>query len=81
MPRAVVLDVGANNDIDITTAVVLGRLIRTLHSAGVDFALAEARGPVVDRVRRTDVSELVTLVGEDRIFHTIDEAVRALSEP
>jgi len=81
VPRAVVLDVGANNDIDITTAEVLDRLVRTLRSAGVDFALAEARSPVVDRVRRGDVAGLISLVGENRIFHTIDEAVRALSEP
>jgi sulfate permease, SulP family len=78
LPRAVILDVGANHDIDITTAEVLAQLIRTLRTADVDFALAEARGPVVDRVRRTEIAGLISAVGEDRIFHTIDEAVRSL---
>ena len=81
VPRAVILDVGANSDIDITTAAILDQLIRTLRAAGVDFALAEARGQVVDRVRRSEVAGLIALIGEDRIFHTIDEAVRALGEP
>jgi sulfate permease, SulP family len=78
VPRAVILDAGANYDLDITTAEVLDQLIGTLRTAGVDFALAEARRPVVERARRTGLADLVQLVGEDRVFHTIDEAVQAL---
>jgi sulfate permease, SulP family len=69
---------GANHDIDITTAETLAELVRTLRMAGIDLALAEARGPVVDRMQRSDYAGLISLIGEDRIFHTIDEAVRAL---
>jgi len=80
VPRAVILDVGANSELDITAAESLDGLIRTLRSAGVDFALAEVRGPVLERARRTKFVDVLALIGDDRIFHTIDEAVQALGE-
>ena len=75
-PRAVVLDMGANGDrLDITGAQMLSALLRELHAARVDVALVEMRLPVVEMARR---SGLLETLGEDRVFHTIQEAVRAL---
>jgi sulfate permease, SulP family len=74
-PHAVVLDAGANSDLDITSAESLGELVKTLRSAGVDFAIAEIRQPVLEAARRTG---LLDVIGSDRCFHTIDEAVWSL---
>jgi SulP family sulfate permease len=75
VPRAVILDAGAIDRLDITSAEMLGRLISTLRSADVDFALADVRLPVIEMARRSGVLELL---GEDHVFHTVDEAVRSL---
>lgn len=75
-PTAVVLDAGTNADLDITSAEMLEQLVDSLRNAGVDFALADVRQPVVEMMRR---SGLLTKIGEDRIYHTVDEAVRTLN--
>jgi hypothetical protein len=49
--------------------------VESLHGAGIDFALTDLREPVVEMLRR---SGLIHTIGADRIYHTIDEAVRAL---
>jgi sulfate permease, SulP family len=76
LPEAVILEAGANADLDITSAEMLEELVGSLRAAGVDFALADARQAVVGMLRRTG---LLSVLGEDRIFHTIDEAVRSLA--
>ena len=76
LPRAVILEPSAQDGLDITSAEMLEQLIATLRSAGIDFALADVRQPVVEMARRTG---LLATLGEDRIFHTIDEAVQTLS--
>jgi high affinity sulfate transporter 1 len=73
-PRAVIVDAGANSDLDITSAEKLDELVAALRSAGVDFAAAEVRQPVVAAARRLG---LLDRIGADHVFHTIDEAVRA----
>jgi high affinity sulfate transporter 1 len=75
-PRAVILDVGSNRELDITSAESLDDLVRTLRSGGVDFALAEVRQRTIEAARRTGVLETI---GDDRVFHTIDEAVTAIA--
>jgi MFS superfamily sulfate permease-like transporter len=75
-PRAVILDAGSNSSLDITSAEKLDELVTSLKGADVDFALAEVRRPVKDAARRIGVLERI---GEDHLFHTIDEAVEALS--
>jgi sulfate permease, SulP family len=74
-PTALVIDMGGNERLDITSAEVFTELVQTLHSGGVDVALAEVRQPVIRMAQR---SGLLKRLGDDRIFHTIDEAVRAL---
>jgi high affinity sulfate transporter 1 len=75
-PKAVVLDFGPNANLDITSSEQLDELVTTLRSAGIDFALAEVRRPVREAARRSGV---LAMLGEDHVFHTIDEAVGALS--
>jgi len=78
LPNAVVLDFGPNNNLDITSSEKLDELVTELRGAGIDFALAEVRRPTLDAARRSGV---LATIGEDRVFHTIDEAVGALSRP
>ena len=74
-PKAVILDVAANAELDITSSEKVIELVTALRSAGVDFALAGVRTPVIENARRSGV---LAAIGEDRIFRTIDEAVHAL---
>jgi sulfate permease, SulP family len=71
-PRAVVLQIGANDDLDITAAQVLEELVRSLHAAGIDVAIAAIRDPVIARARLTG---LLAEIGEHRVFHTVEQAV------
>jgi sulfate permease, SulP family len=74
-PRAVILEMGANDDLDITAAEVLTELVRSLHAAGVDFAVADIRDPVIARARLTGLLEAI---GEDRVCNTLKAAVKRL---
>lgn len=74
-PRALIIDIGGTDRLDVTSAEMLAQLVQTMHSAGIDVALADVRQPVSRMARRAG---LARRLGEDRIFHTIDEAVRAL---
>lgn len=75
LPRGVILELTANAGLDITSAEMLEQLIKTLHSAGIDVALADLRQPVVDVARRTGLLETL---GEDRLFLTLADAVRTM---
>jgi SulP family sulfate permease len=72
LPKAVVLDIGVNDELDITTAETLEELVKVVRAAGIDFAFAEVRGPVIRRMQRESLFETI---GEDRIFPTVDEAI------
>jgi sulfate permease, SulP family len=76
-PKAVILDFGPNAGLDITSSEKLGELVTELRGDGVDFALAEVRRPTRDAARRSGV---LATIGEDRVFHTIDEAVANLAD-
>ena len=77
LPHAVILDAGVNDTLDITSDVMLEQLVTELRSAGIDFALAEVRHTVTKMARR---SRLFELLGKDRIFDTVAEAVAALEK-
>jgi sulfate permease, SulP family len=74
-PRAVVLEMGANDDLDITAAEVLQELVTSLRAAGLDIALADVRDTVIARARLTG---LLAVLGEDHVFHTLGQAVDEL---
>jgi MFS superfamily sulfate permease-like transporter len=77
-PTAVVLDLGASDELDITRAEVLEQLVEELRQARVQLALVEVHKPVIGRARRTG---LLDTLGEAMLFHTVDEAVAALTAP
>jgi MFS superfamily sulfate permease-like transporter len=74
LPKALILDLGANDELDITSIEQLEHLVQELRAGGIDFALADLRQPVLERLRR---SGLLDLIGPDDVFLTVDEAVRA----
>jgi MFS superfamily sulfate permease-like transporter len=74
-PAAVVIEMGANAGLDLTSAEVLDELITSLHAAGLDVALADVRQPMIRTARRAG---LLSTLGEDRTFHTIGEALQAM---
>ena len=52
--RDVVLICSAVNEIDASALESLEALIDRLHAAGIDFHLSEVKGPVMDRLKRSD---------------------------
>jgi high affinity sulfate transporter 1 len=76
LPHAVVLDMSANDELDITSAQVLDELVTTLHGAGLDVALADVRTHVARMAQRSD---LLRTLGEDRVFQSVEQALEALS--
>lgn len=72
--RAVVLDIGATADLDVATTDMLAALFAELAKRGVELRLAQVRGSVRDRMRRTG---LVDLIGEEHWFLSDEAAVVA----
>ncbi len=68
-----IVEASANQRLDITSAEMLKQLTDTLRSAGIELAVADARQPLIEMARRTGLLEHL---GENRIFHTTDQAAR-----
>jgi len=75
--RAVVIDVGATADLDVTTADMLGQLVGDLEARGTRLAIAQARGTVRDRLARTGLTERI---GRERIHFSVAQAVASETE-
>jgi sulfate permease, SulP family len=71
-PRGVLLDLAATADLDVTTTDMLRELIVDLHGRSIEVLLAQVKGSVRDRMRRTG---LMDELGEDRIYLSIGSAV------
>jgi len=74
-PRLLVLEATGIVEIDFTAAQVLSDLIRRCHSDGVDFAIAR-----LESIRAQEAMArfgINALLGPDRQFHSVEEAVRA----
>jgi high affinity sulfate transporter 1 len=74
-PHAVVMDAGGQDSLDITSAEVLKGLVVELKEKGIDYYVAEVHAPVQQFGQRTGLLEFIS---EDRIFPTVDAAVRFL---
>jgi high affinity sulfate transporter 1 len=74
-PRAVVFDGEGQDELDLTSAQMLRGLVVELRAAGLAVCFANVHAPVLERARETD---LLDTVGLERIFPTIDQAVRAI---
>ncbi|MGF1626948.1 MAG: SulP family inorganic anion transporter [Alphaproteobacteria bacterium] len=74
----VVLICSAVNAIDSSALESLETLIDELRDAGVTFHLAEVKGPVMDRLQRTDLLERMA---PGQVFLSTHDAMTALEEP
>ena len=72
LPRAIILDAAAQDEIDVTSTDVLKGLIKELRAKGIAVYLADVHAPVLELSRRTGLLELI---GEDHVFPTVDAAV------
>ena len=73
LPRAVILDAAAQDDLDLTSVGVLGGLVRDLKGRGIDVYFADVHAPVLQHVREAGV---LAEIGDDHVFPTVDLAVR-----
>jgi SulP family sulfate permease len=71
-PRGVVIDLGATSDLDVTTADMLFELLDELGTREIEVLLAQVKGSVRDRMRKTG---LMARVGEDRLYLSVELAV------
>ena len=71
-PRAVVIDIAATADLDVATTDMLAGLFADLERDGIDLRLAQVRGSVRDRMRRTG---LMATLGEPRCYLSTESAV------
>jgi len=76
-PRAVVFDAEGQDDLDLTSTKVLISLVDELQARGIAVYFADVHGPVLERAHETGLLEAV---GGDRVFPTVDLAVRALEQ-
>jgi high affinity sulfate transporter 1 len=71
-PAALVLDIGATADLDVATTDMLAALHADLADSTIELRLAQVRGSVRDRMRRTG---LMTTIGEGRCYLSDEAAV------
>ncbi len=72
-PRSVILDCSAQDQLDLTTTEALRGLVRQLDEQGVTMVFADVHEPVVVSAR---AAGLFGSAFEDRVFRTVDAAVR-----
>jgi MFS superfamily sulfate permease-like transporter len=71
-PSAILLDIGATADFDVTTADIIRQLITELHDQSIGVLLAQVKGPVRDRMRKMGMMDMV---GEDHVHLSVAAAV------
>jgi SulP family sulfate permease len=71
-PLGVLIDLAATADLDVTTTDMLFELVGDLRSRSIEVLVAQVKGTVRDRLRRTD---LMAELGEDRVYLSIGSAV------
>jgi sulfate permease, SulP family len=76
-PRAVIFDAAAQDTLDVTSAEMLKGLLKHLRDEGIDLYFADVHAPVRERARELGLLELI---GEGRVFPTVDAAVWHIEE-
>jgi high affinity sulfate transporter 1 len=71
--RAVVLDLEATNQMDVTSLDALADILHALRDRTIDLYLVRVMWPVRQAMKR---SGLMEEVGEDHLWHTISQGVR-----
>jgi MFS superfamily sulfate permease-like transporter len=72
-PKAVLFDISASSTLDITSIDMLRSLVSDLEGYGVETLLAQARGPVRDKLR---ISGLMEIIGENHIYMSLESGVQ-----
>jgi MFS superfamily sulfate permease-like transporter len=75
--RAIVLDLESTDQLEITSADMLGMLLDRLRDRGIDLYLVQVRFRVRSVLKRTGVRERL---GEDHLWHSISQGVRSARE-
>ncbi|MDQ1322990.1 MAG: sulfate permease, SulP family [Chloroflexota bacterium] len=70
-PRGVLIDLAASADLDVTSADMLVDLVAALNERSIEVLLAQVKGSVRDRLRKTG---LMAAIGEDRVYLSIGSA-------
>jgi MFS superfamily sulfate permease-like transporter len=71
-PHAVVFDLSAQDQLDLTSAKLIADFTKDLVGRGVIVCLAEVHAPVLAEAGRTGLLEFI---GEERVFATVEAAV------
>jgi SulP family sulfate permease len=74
-PRAVILDAAVQDQIDLTSAEVMKKLVEEMEREGIGIYLAEVHEPLAEFARRIEPSGILR---EGHRFPTVDAAVRSL---
>ena len=75
--KLLVVEANAIVEIDYTGAKVLGDVVTRLRGAGIDIAFARLES--VRAQQSLARQGLETLIGKDHLFHSVEEAIKALS--
>lgn len=71
-PKAVLINLGASSDLDIASLDMLKTFVLDLEEMGIAVLLAQVRGGVHDRLRR---SGILDVIGEKRVYLSVAAAV------
>ena len=75
--RLMVLEASSIVEIDFTASGVLADVIAQVRAAGMDFAIARLES--VRAQAAFDRFGLTDLLGEDHLFHSVEQAIHALA--
>ncbi|HEY6571122.1 MAG TPA: sulfate permease [Candidatus Limnocylindrales bacterium] len=71
-PHGILIDLAATADLDVTSADMLYELVGDLEERSIEVLLAQVKGSVRDRMRKTG---LMDRIGEDRLYLSLGSAV------
>jgi MFS superfamily sulfate permease-like transporter len=73
-PRWIVIAAEPITDVDTTASDMLEDLVPELDEAGIRLVFAELKGPVRDKLRQYEFSDIL---GDERFFPTLESALEA----
>jgi high affinity sulfate transporter 1 len=74
-PKALIIDMGAQDAIDLTSREVTRSLIKELHQKDIAIYLADVHAPLIEMAKKDG---MIPTIGEDHVFPSVDAAVRAI---
>jgi sulfate permease, SulP family len=74
-PQAVVIDMAAQDLLDVTSRDVTRNMIKNLHGMGIEVYLTDVHAPVLEVGEKTG---MLDAIGKDHIFPSVDAAVHSI---